>query len=52
MAVDKALEMVNEFIEFDIVNKLVKINISRVWSFIDHSSGKWAGQNILCEPFI
>ncbi|KAH7161025.1 kinase-like domain-containing protein [Dactylonectria macrodidyma] len=50
-AVDKALEIVNRFNELNIVNKAIKINVPRVWTFEDDGS-TWAGQRFLCEPFI
>jgi hypothetical protein len=51
-AVDKALEIVNMFNQLNVINKVVKINVSAVWSFTDNSSEEWAGQKHLCEPFI
>ncbi|KAI1777839.1 kinase-like protein [Hypoxylon cercidicola] len=50
-AVDKALEIVNRFNELNIVSKTVKINVPAVWAF-NQWAGKWAGQRMLCEPFI
>ena len=50
-AVDKALEIVNMFNQLNIVSKDIKINVPAVWRF-DSRSGEWAGQRILCEPFI
>lgn len=49
-AVDKALEIVNRFNELRIVNKPIKINVPAVWTFTNSSN--WAGQKVLCEPFI
>jgi len=51
-AVDKALEIVNRFNQLNIVDKPVKINVPSVWRFTDASVEEWAGQRVLCEPFI
>lgn len=51
-AVDKALEIVNRFNEFNIVNKVVKINVATVWTFMPEAGPVWANQKALCEPFI
>ncbi|RSL79076.1 hypothetical protein CEP52_017568, partial [Fusarium oligoseptatum] len=51
-AVGKALEIVNRFNQLNIVNKVVKINVSEVWYFTDDCDDEWAGQRHLCEPFI
>ena len=51
-AVHKALELVNKFNQLNIVSKFVKINVAQVWTFTKDSSGGWAGQTALCEPFI
>ena len=51
-AVNKALELVNRFNQLNIVNKTVKINVPEVWSFEDDCRDDWAGQKVLCEPFI
>ncbi|KAI0853485.1 kinase-like protein [Daldinia vernicosa] len=50
-AVNKALEIVNRFNLLHIVNKPVKVNVPAVWRVYE-AFGKWAGQRILCEPFI
>lgn len=49
---DKALEIVNRFNEFNIVNEAVKTNVARVWTFTGSGSGPWTNQKMLCEPFI
>ncbi|KAI0882056.1 kinase-like protein [Annulohypoxylon maeteangense] len=49
-AADKALDIVNKFNELNIINKSVKVNVPAVWKFQNPS--KWAGQHVLCEPFI
>jgi len=54
-AVDKALELVNRFNQLNIINKTVKINVPGVWECTDdngYGSNDWAGQKVLCEPFI
>ncbi|KAG6039702.1 hypothetical protein E4U41_002196 [Claviceps citrina] len=51
-AVDKALEFVDKFNLLGIVDKGVKINVPGIWRFTEDSHGDWAGQIILCEPFI
>ncbi|KAK2802563.1 hypothetical protein FQN51_004355 [Onygenales sp. PD_10] len=50
-AVDKALEIVNRFNQLNMINKAVKINVAAVWNFVDGNTA-WAGQKVLCEPFI
>lgn len=52
MAVDKALEIVDKFNNLGIVNKLVKINVPEVWTFVDDCSDDWSGTKCLQEPFI
>ncbi|KAL1975212.1 hypothetical protein VTN31DRAFT_3604 [Thermomyces dupontii] len=49
-AIDKALEIVNRFNQFRIVDKPIKINVAEVWQFKDNA-GQWAGQRHLLEPF-
>jgi hypothetical protein len=51
-AVDKALEIANRFNQLDIADKPVKINVPAVWRFTDDAHSDWAGQRVLCEPFI
>lgn len=51
-AADKALEIVNKFNELNIVNKTVKFNVPAVWTFNNNCREGWAGQRLLCEPFI
>ncbi|KAF3069693.1 Alpha-protein kinase vwkA [Daldinia childiae] len=51
-AVNKALEIVNKFNQLNVVNKSVKINVPSVWAFTRDASAHWAGQRVLCEPFI
>lgn len=51
-AVDKALELVNRFNQLNFINKVIKINVPAVWTFTDDSHEDWAGQKVLCEPFI
>ncbi|KAL2368178.1 hypothetical protein RJZ57_007447, partial [Blastomyces gilchristii] len=46
-AIDKALDFVNRFKQFDIITKVVKINIAAVWVFEDNASDEWADQNHL-----
>ncbi len=50
-AVHKALGLVNRFNQLKILNKTVKINVPQVW-ILDDAHGKWAGQKVMCEPFI
>ncbi|KAI2782707.1 kinase-like protein [Daldinia loculata] len=51
-AVNKALEIVNRFNELHVVNKSVKVNVPAVWTIAQNARAHWAGQRILCEPFI
>ncbi|KAI1652815.1 kinase-like protein [Daldinia decipiens] len=51
-AVNKALDIIDKFNELNVVNKSVKINVPAVWSFTQEAGAQWAGQRILCEPFI
>lgn len=51
-AVDKALEIVEQFNRLNIIDKVIKINIPAVWRFDGDSDGDWAGQMALCEPYI
>ena len=51
-AVDKALDIVNRFNQSNIINKEVKINVPQVWRFDSDGSPAWAGQRVLCEPYI
>lgn len=51
-AVDRALELINQFNQLNIVNKVIKINVPVVWRFADDCYDDWAGQKVLCEPFI
>lgn len=44
--------MVNAFNNLAMVNKVVKINVPEIWEFKQDSSDEWAGQKVLCEPFI
>ncbi|KAK2808765.1 hypothetical protein FQN50_004437 [Emmonsiellopsis sp. PD_5] len=52
-AIDKALEIVNIFNQLNIIttSKVVRINVPAIWDFVGGDE-KWAGQKILCEPFI
>ncbi|PHH89493.1 hypothetical protein CDD83_5958 [Cordyceps sp. RAO-2017] len=50
-AVHKAREIIHEFNSSRIVNKPIKINMTATWRF-DENSGEYAGQSVLCEPFI
>ncbi|OAT04306.1 hypothetical protein BDBG_00885 [Blastomyces gilchristii SLH14081] len=38
-------------ISFDIITKVVKINIAAVWVFEDNASDEWADQNHLCGVY-
>lgn len=51
-AVNKALELVNRFNQLNVVGQTVKINVPQVWKFEDNVDDDWAGQRVLCEPFI
>ncbi|KAJ4159996.1 uncharacterized protein LMH87_007931 [Akanthomyces muscarius] len=48
-AVDKALEFIDKFNELGVVGKVIKLNISTVWEFVE---GHREGEKILVEPFI
>ncbi|KAL6881152.1 kinase-like protein [Trichoderma novae-zelandiae] len=52
LAVDKALEIVNRFNQLDVIDKEVKINVPRVWTFNDDCEEEWVGQKALVEPYI
>lgn len=51
-AVDKALEIVNQFNDLNIVDKPIKINIPAVLIFGEDSDEDLIGAKILIEPFI
>lgn len=51
-AVDLALKIVERFNRRNFVSKVIKVNVPTVWSFTDSSPSRWAGQKVLCEPFI
>lgn len=51
-AVGKALELINQFNQLNIINKVIKSNVSEVWRFDDDCPEDWVGQKFLCEPFI
>ncbi|KAL2015392.1 hypothetical protein VTK56DRAFT_5546 [Thermocarpiscus australiensis] len=51
-AVYKALEIVYQFNQLGIVNKVVKINVPDVWQFTEDAHEDWAGQKHLIQPFI
>lgn len=50
-AVDKALDIVNQFNDMNMVNKEIKVNVPEIWTF-DEAAGEWAGSRNLNEPFI
>ena len=43
-AVDKALEIVEQFNQLNVIDKVIKINIPAVWRFDDNCEEDWAGQ--------
>jgi hypothetical protein len=52
-AIDKALDIVNRFNQFNVVDKEVKVNVATVWTFDDDDAHPdFAGQKALSEPFI
>lgn len=51
-AVDKAIELVREFNNQDIVGSTIKMNRPEVWTFFPHAGSDWAGRKTLTEPFI
>lgn len=50
-AVDKAVQIVNQFNELNLVSKTVKVNVPEVWTF-DDGPREWSGSKHLSEPFI
>lgn len=51
-AMNKALDIIQQWNQNGYINKLVQINIPEVWTFTESSSGGWAGRKVLQEPFI
>ncbi|KAF3397274.1 hypothetical protein DPV78_008077 [Talaromyces pinophilus] len=51
-AVDKVLEIVEWFNQLNMTDKIIKINIPAIWHFADDCEKDWAGQMVLCEPYI
>lgn len=51
-AVDLTLEIVEDFNDRILAEKNIKVNIPAIWTAAHDSSSPWAGQNVLCEPFI
>lgn len=47
-----ALEVVEQFNQLNVINKVIKVNVPTVWTFTDSNPARWAGQRALCEPFI
>lgn len=50
LAVDKALEIIGKFNQLGIVDKMVKLNVPTVWTFVPDSD--WAGRKTLTEPYV
>ncbi|KAK4213187.1 kinase-like domain-containing protein [Rhypophila decipiens] len=51
-AVDKSLDIVNKFNEFNIASKAVVINVPEVWEFSRQASSNRAGSKTVTEPYI
>jgi len=51
-AMNKALEIIQQWNRNNYINKLVQINIPEVWTFAHTSSNGWAGRKCLQEPYI
>ncbi|CAB9509208.1 Alpha-protein kinase [Seminavis robusta] len=51
-AMNKALEIIQQWNRTKQINKLIQINIPEVWTFKNTSGGGWAGRKCLQEPFI
>ena len=50
-AVEKAIDIVSQFNQSNIIDKTIKVNRAEVWTFTD-SSGSWSGRKSLTEPYI
>ncbi|EED13772.1 elongation factor 2 kinase, putative [Talaromyces stipitatus ATCC 10500] len=50
-AVDKALEIIDQFNRLRFMDKVIKVNIPQVWEFA-YGLEEFTGQLFLCEPFI
>ena len=51
-AVDTALQLVMQFNEEQLVNKIVRLNVPSVWIFQPGSGRDRVGSKVLIEPFI
>jgi hypothetical protein len=50
-AMNKALDLVQQWNSHHFIDQLLKVNLPAVWTF-DSGSGRWKGQMVLQEPFI
>jgi hypothetical protein len=51
-ASEKAVDLITKWNSQKLIDKIVQVNLPEVWTFSPESSGDWAGQKVLQEPFI